>query len=162
MTRRQAEAMSSSPPWPASLSSQVAAFRSWTKESPTNSEHCRTLLHRHFEVVGHAHRTHWKGKARGELPELPEPRPRRFRRAGRADGHQATDIEPQRAEVDDETGHVLRLGAVLLRLAADIDLDEDDGVGCPLGDLLAGRHPVDGLPQVHVGGDLPHLVPLDA
>src|SRR5436305_1639265 len=125
MTRRQAEAMSSSPPWPASLSSQVAAFRSWTEESSANSEHRRSFLHGHLQVVGHAHGTHRKSEAGGELPDGAEGRPSRFRGSGRADRHEAEDVEAERGEVDDETGHVLRPSAVLLWLAAHVDLDED-------------------------------------
>src|SRR6266404_1284542 len=106
MTRRQAEAMPSSPPWPASLSSQVAAFRSWTKQSSTDSEHRAALLHGHFQVVGHTHRAHRKSKAGGETPDRSEAGPGHFRGTGRAHGHEASDIEAQVRECDDEVGYV--------------------------------------------------------
>src|SRR5437588_6479367 len=127
MTRRQAEAMSSSPPWPASLSSQVAAFRSWTKEPAADSEHRGALLHGHFQVVGHAHRAHPKVEAIGQSHEGLEPRPSALRRPRGAHGHEPPDVQTQPDEVFNQARHLVLAGTVLLRLAADVDLNEDAG-----------------------------------
>src|SRR3954453_18805856 len=98
MTRRQAEAIFSSPPWrcepivagrglqvvdlrPAQPSSSSAAPPKLTpsagsvarpEESTTNSEHRRVLLHSQFEIIGHPHRDRGKLELVRKAGEQPE------------------------------------------------------------------------------------------
>jgi len=119
-------------------------------------------LHGHFEVVGHAHRTHGKGEAVGQGDEGLESRPGRFWRTCRTDRHQAPDVKAEAAEVVDQCGNLPFGGAMLLGLAADVHLHKDGSAGCSPGDLLGGSDSIDGLPEADEVGDLAHLVALDS
>src|SRR5262249_57345567 len=82
--------------------------------------------------------------------------------AGRRDRHEPLDAQvlvPQRV---DEAGRVAGRAPALLRLAGQVDLDQDPRPGCVPGDRGTERLAVDGLPPRDSSSEAPYFVALEA
>ena len=121
----------------------------------------RPLLDRDLEVVAHAHRQLRQSPSAAASSRSAANQRRGSPACGRH-GHQARDVEPAPpAGRRRGAGTVAGSAAALLRLLAEVHLDEHPGARRAAGDLVAELGPVDRLPARDPRRERPHLVALE-